>query len=117
MLTQIQKATFIGKIFSSGTIPKIILISSCVGEAGMCGPSYFQNGDWLLVCQFSPKDLIGHKLNTIIRSVIEIRVVPELEIKTVSHPNTTKYIIVNVQPLCNQHFCWRRELASPATEV
>ena len=26
-------------------------------------------------------------------------------------------VIVNVQPHCNGHFCWRCELASPATEV
>ena len=46
------------------------------------------------------------------------RVVPELEIMTVIHPSsTTKCIIVNVQPQCNGHFCWRRKLASPAVEV
>ena len=26
-------------------------------------------------------------------------------------------IIVNVQPHCNGHFCWRHEFASPAAEV
>ena len=26
-------------------------------------------------------------------------------------------VIVNVQPHCNGHFCWRHELASPAAEV
>ena len=27
------------------------------------------------------------------------------------------FLIVNVQPHCNGHFCWRRELASPAAKV
>ena len=43
--------------------------------------------------------------------------VPELEILNVNCPSNTKRVIVNVQPHCNGHFCWRQEFAPPAAEV
>ena len=39
------------------------------------------------------------------------------KILNVNRPSNTKRVIVNVQPYCKAHFCWVRELASPAAEV